>query len=359
MIHNSIKILSIDTSCDETAAAVTEDLKILSNVVWSQASLHAKWGGVMPSLAKREHEERIDWVVARAVQRAKYKVQDLDAIAVTRGPGLAIALEVGIKKAKELAKKYNLPLVPVNHLEGHLLSCLAQPRSTKNLILKIKNCFPALGLVISGGNTQIILIKEIGKYEVLTQTIDDALGESLDKSARLLGLGYPGGAILEKLAEKGDPKAYPLPLPFQGDRNNNKISYSGLKTAFIHLVAKIGRENLTKQQIYDLAASYQSTAFEHLLRVLSCIIRNSQFTIHNVFVGGGVSANNELRKRLRKLGKENNITVHFPYTKALCGDNAAMIGVAAYFKFQRGEILKGEEIENLDREPRMEINKES
>jgi N6-L-threonylcarbamoyladenine synthase len=343
-----VKILSIDTSCDETAAAVTEGTKILSNVIWSQASLHAKFGGVMPSLAQREHEEHIDWVVQRAINNSQLTINNLDAIAVTVGPGLSIALGVGINKAKKLAQKYNKKLIAVNHLEGHLLSSLANSTITNFQLPIFKS--PALGLVVSGGNTQLILIKKIGEYKILAETQDDALGEALDKSARMLGLGYPGGAILEKMAVLGDSKKYKLPVPIVGHEERKIFTYSGLKTAMSRLIES--EKPLTKEKIYNLAACFQDVAFTHLIRVCSYVIRNSELGIRNLFVGGGVSANIELRKRLRKLGKENGIDVHLPSSKKLYGDNAAMIGIAAYFKARRGEFI---EVDKIDREPRMKI----
>lgn len=340
-----MKILSIDTSCDETAAAVTEDLKILSNIVWSQASLHAKFGGVMPSLAQREHEGHIDWVVHRAMINGKCKMEDLDCIAVTVGPGLSIALGVGINKAKELAEKYNKKLVTVNHLEGHILSPLA------NNGIPLSNIkFPVLGLVVSGGNTLLVKVNKIGDYKIMAQTTDDALGEALDKAARMLGFGYPGGAILEKMARLGDSKKYKLPIPIAGHENRKIFTYSGLKAAMSRLVES--EKPLTKEKIYDLAACFQDTAFTHLIRVCSHIIRNSEFKINNLLAGGGVTANTELRKRLRKLGKQFEITVHFPYSKKLYGDNAAMIGAVAYFKIQRGEFA---DVEKTDRNPRAKL----
>jgi N6-L-threonylcarbamoyladenine synthase len=340
-----MKILSIDTSCDETAAAVIEDTRILSNTIWSQASLHAKFGGVMPSLAQRMHEEKIDFVVQKALKSGKCRMENIDVIAVTVGPGLSIALGVGINKAKELAKKYDKKLIAVNHLEGHILSSLAK---TETLLSNIK--FPALGLVVSGGNTLLVKIENIGRYETLAQTTDDALGEALDKAARMLGLGYPGGAILEKMARLGSSKKYKLPIPIIGHEDRKIFTYSGLKTAMNRLVES--KKPLTKEKIYDLAACFQDTAFTHLIRVCSHIIRNSEFKINNLLVGGGVAANNELRKRLRKLGKQFEIKVHFPYSKKLYGDNAAMIGIAAYFKIQRGEFIEANKIE---RNPRAKL----
>jgi len=342
-----MKILSIDTSCDETAAAVTQDLKILSNIVWSQASAHAKFGGVMPSLAQRMHEERIDWVIDQAIKKSKTEIGNIDTIAVTVGPGLSIALGVGTDRAKRLAAKYNKKLIAVNHLEGHVLSPLAN-----NSQLTINNFqFPALGLVISGGNTILVKISKIGSYKTLAQTTDDALGEALDKAARMLGLGYPGGAILEKFARGGNTKAYKLPIPIAGQEERKIFTYSGLKTSFSRLIES--EKPLSKEKITNLADCFQDVAFTHIIRVCSHVIRNSKFEYKNLLVGGGVSANIELRKRLRKLGEETGIKVLFPYSKKLTGDNAVMIGIAAYFKAQRGEFISPEKI---DRNPNAMIS---
>ncbi|MCX6704766.1 MAG: tRNA (adenosine(37)-N6)-threonylcarbamoyltransferase complex transferase subunit TsaD, partial [Candidatus Woesebacteria bacterium] len=347
------------------------------NIIWSQASSHAKFGGVMPSLAQRMHEERIDWVIEKAIKNSlakpdpalrerftmnnkSFDFQDIDAIAVTVGPGLSIALGVGIDRAKKLAIKYNKKLIAVNHLEGHLLSCLAGP-NTENLKLKIENLkFPALGLAVSGGNTLLVKINKIGSYETLAQTTDDALGEALDKAARMLGLGYPGGAILEKLARLhkvsareprgGNTTTYKLPIPIAGHEERRIFTYSGLKTAMGRLVES--EKPLTKEKIINLAACFQNIAFTHLIRVCSYVIVNCKLKIENLLVGGGVSANVELRKRLRQMGKKNGLQVSFPYSKKLTGDNAAMIGVAAYFKAQRGEFI---EANKIDRSPNLKI----
>lgn len=342
--NSNPKILAIDTSCDETAAAVTDGINILSNIIWSQASAHAKFGGVMPSLAQRMHEERIDWVINKAINNSKCTINKLDAIAVTIGPGLSIALGVGIDRAKKLALKHNKKLIAVNHLEGHIVSPLANSDVS---VVK----FPSLGLVVSGGNTILVKIDNIGSYKVLAQTTDDALGEALDKGARMLGLGYPGGAVLEKIARGGNLKSYTLPIPILGQEERKMFTYSGLKTAFSRLVES--EKPLSKNRISNLATCFQDVAFTHLIRILRyCIIHNSSFIIHDLLVGGGVSANIELRKRLRKLGKENGINVAFPYSKKLTGDNAAMIGVAAYFKFQRGEFI---EPVKIDRNPNLKL----
>ena len=359
MSHNTNhKILAIDTSCDETSCAVTEKTTILSNIVWSQASLHAKFGGVLPSLAQREHERRIDFVVDKALRNALCQMADIDAIAVTLGPGLAIALGVGINKAKELAIKYRKPLIGVNHIEGHILCALAQPKNNKSYTTKenLNKTFPALGLVASGGNTILVLIKNIGKYEVLAKTEDDALGESLDKAARMLGLGYPGGAILEKFAHlsvpsnQGSKNPYSLPVPIIGQEERRIFTYSGLKTAMWRLVEKEKQKSggiLTKYQIINLAAIYQDVAFKHLIRVVTHIIYHSPFNIHGLFIGGGVAANTEFRKRVRKMCKEFEIVLLSPYSKKLYGDNAAMIGVAAYFKYLNNNFTEPKKIDRL------------
>ena len=344
-----MKILAIDTSCDETAAGVTENTKVLSNVIWSQAFAHAKFGGVMPSLAQRMHEERINWVIEKAIRESHTKFENLDAIAVTVGPGLSIALGVGIDRAKKLSLKYNKKLIAVNHLDAHVLSCFAQPKTSKVSVPKPK--FPALGLVVSGGNTILVKIKKIGSYEILAQTADDALGEALDKAARMLGLGYPGGAVLEKMAKLGNPEAYNLPTPIQGQENRKIFTYSGLKTAMSRLIES--EKPLTKQKIYNLSSSFQNVAFSHLIRVCSHIFRSGESEYANLLVGGGVSANIELRKRLRKLGKETGIKISFPYSQKLTGDNAAMIGVTAYFKAKQGLF---ENPAKLDRKPNAKIN---
>ena len=339
-------ILAIDTSCDETSAAVTSGTEILSNIVWSQASLHAKFGGVMPSLAKRMHEDKIDFVVNKTLENCKLKIENCDAIAVTAGPGLAIALEVGIKKAKELAQKYRLPLIPINHIEAHTLSALAES-SAKHIVHSTQaNHFPAIGLVVSGGNTQCILINKIGEYETLAQTRDDALGEALDKAARMLGLGYPGAPVLEKMAKLGTPKTFPLPIPLIG-QHANYYSYSGLKAAMYRLVKKLESEKIiNRQTIYDLAATFQDVAFKHFTNISFEQIQKHQ--ISHLFCGGGVMANVELRKRIRDLSRKHGIIAHFPYNKRLCTDNAGMIGVTA---FLRGNFQNQQNFERLPKWP--------
>jgi N6-L-threonylcarbamoyladenine synthase len=285
---------------------------------------------------------------------------------VTAGPGLAIALEVGIAKAKEMANQLNVPLIPINHIEGHLLSPMARSKS-RRVEEQESISFPALGLVVSGGHTELVLIKNIGEYEILAQTQDDALGEALDKAARMLGLGYPGGAILEKMAQNGNPKAYPLPLPMSRSADKYSFSYSGLKTALYRLISAKSSV-LSTQDVYDLAATFQNRAFQHLERVIINTIlsfntppfpspklgEGTKGRSTHLLVGGGVAANMELRKRLRKMGREFNLRVRFPYSLKLCGDNAAMICVAAALRLQvQGPLTR---VQEIDRRPRWRVD---
>jgi len=353
----TLKILAIDTSCDETSAAVTEKNHVLSNIVWSQASLHAKFGGVYPSLARREHKQKIDWIIEKALKASKTKITQVGAVSVTVGPGLAIALEVGIQKAKEISNEYNIPLIAVNHIEGHLLSCFALSKNSKATTFYSK-LFPAYGLVVSGGNTQFIYAVKLGKYDILADTVDDALGEALDKGARLLGFGYPGASVLEKFAQKGSEDSYSLPIPLLGKEGLHKFSYSGLKTALVRLVEEIRKQKgrLDKKDIQNLAASYQKVAFTHAIKVIEKIIKENKYPVKNLFVGGGVSVNNNFRSRLRKISRENSLSVHFPYSKKLCTDNAAMIGVTGYFAKQKGSYFKPQDLNSVDRLPKYKID---
>lgn len=359
-----MKILAIDTSCDETAAAVTDGTNILSNIIWSQAAAHAKFGGVMPSLAKRMHEERIDFVINKALKTAHRTLFTVDCIAVTVGPGLSIALGVGINKAKELANKYNIPLIPVNHIEAHLLSPLATTNNQIDKSINRQTNFPVYGLVVSGGNTLFVLIEDIGEYEVIAQTVDDALGEALDKGARMLGLGYPGGAVLEKMAKVGDSGKFKLPIPLVGQEPRQIFSYSGLKASMNRLIEFNKNENKnfpTKEDIYNLSASFQDVSFKHITRIMEYgISKMENPKVRNLLLGGGVSSNIELRKRLRNLGAKFGLTLHIPYTKKLCGDNAAMIGVCAYLKNKDLNVdelsNKYNDFDKIERNPKLKIN---
>lgn len=344
-----MNILAIDTSCDETAVAVTADTKIVSSTVWSQSSLHSSFGGVFPSLAQREHQARIDFVLNKALTTSKLRLNEIDAIAVTVGPGLAVALGVGIEKAIEIATKYKKPLIPVNHVEAHLLSPFAV---SKNQIPR-KIDFPALGLILSGGTTLLCKIEAVGKYQVLAKTVDDALGEALDKGARLLGLGYPGGPVLEKMARLGSPK-YKLPIPLIDDHIRDRFSYSGLKTAFVRLHS--GFKKISKEDIYDLASSFQETAFKHIAVVLQYHLKNYQGELpKSLLFGGGVVNNVRIRQVIRNVLKPYGIKLEIPYNKKLMGDNAGMIGVCAYLKNKDADLTSYYDYTKIDRIPSLSL----
>ena len=248
----TMKILGIETSCDETAIAIiniedvnngvkrsrtTSGIKVLTNTISSQVKLHAKYGGVVPNLAAREHAKNIEHIFKLALKEAKTKINDIDLIAVTRGPGLGPALLVGTTFAKTLAWKYEKPILGANHLEGHIYSNWLNPD------FKIKSVkFPILNLIVSGGHTELVLMTDYGKYKIIGETLDDAIGEAFDKVARLLGLGYPGGPLISKLAENGNPDRYPLPSPMIHSKNYN-FSYSGLKTAVLYLIRDLKKNN--------------------------------------------------------------------------------------------------------------------
>lgn len=329
-------ILAIDTSCDDTSCAVLRDIKVLSNIISSQVAAHAEWGGVVPSIARREHELLIDPVIKKALQIAKVSMNDIDAIAVTYGPGLAIALGVGIAKAQELARTYNKPLIGVNHMEGHLLSVLANNAHTLEL--------PALGLLVSGNHTEIIKIENIGSYRILGEVLDDAVGEAFDKVARALGLGYPGGAALAKLASQGNDKAYNFPVPLHGVKTLD-FSYSGIKAAVMRVIKE--KSVVTQQDAADIAASFQRVAIQHVMdRIKRAFEQESPAML---LLGGGVAANVLLRKELRTMCNKFNVKLLIPSNKKLCMDNAAMIGVVAYYKALRNEYAQSEH--DVDRQP--------
>jgi N6-L-threonylcarbamoyladenine synthase len=341
-VKKEILILSIDTSCDETSASVTRNLNVLSNVISSQIELHKKYGGVVPLVAKRAHEERIEPVITEALKRAKVKIEDLDAIAVTYGPGLAIALEVGVSKAKELAIKYQKPLIGINHMEGHFLSSLA--KNSKSVGNNIDLKFPIMGLLMSGKHTEIVLCNEIGKYEIIGETLDDAVGEAYDKVARMLGLGYPGGRVLSDFADKGEDK-YHFTIPMINQDNLN-FSYSGIKTAVMYFVKT--HPNLNKQEIYNVAKSFEESAIKHILDRLSKALK--KYPVKLLFVGGGVASNPKIRSAIRKESKKHGVSMYAPRDKKLYMDNAAMIGIAAYYKYLKSEFTNPT---TLDRNPKL------
>jgi len=337
-----MKILSIDTSCDETSVAITEDRKVIANVIYSQILLHKKWGGVVPSIAKRAHEEKIDLVVDEALKKSKF-----DYVAVTQGPGLAVALEVGIKKAKEIAVKFNKKLIAVNHMEGHIYSCFVQnSRGNPNIEFK----FPYIALLISGGHTEIVLFKNHLDYEISGTTIDDAAGEALDKAAKMLGLGYPGGPTIEKLAhDAGNTDEFKFPRPMLRSNDFN-FSFSGLKTSFYYFLMKM-KEEEKRKKLEELVSAFQEAVFDTLIKKTEKAVQ--KHNISRLAVGGGVIANLYLRKQLKNMISKYQGEVFFPPFKYLTGDNASMIGVAAYFKAKKGDFVK--DLSKLDRLPRMSL----
>lgn len=398
--------LAIDTSCDETSASIVQDQIVLSNIQPSQMEYHKKYGGVVPNLARLAHQERIDNVILEACKKAfpgsKNQIlenyfKNINFIAVTIGPGLAIALEIGIKKAKELAQKYDKPLILINHMEGHLLSGFATRNShtIKPSEILAKPAFPALGILVSGGHTELIKVSAIGEYKIIGETGDDSLGECFDKCGRMLGLGYPAGPLITKLAKehrenmelkvenrhkstlviglnKKSKKTYELPIPMARTENLH-MSYSGLKTAFNHLVHSLSKaeinetqnkfeqdniisSGLTKEIIYDLCVMLEASAYEQLLIKTEKAIL--QFEAKELWLGGGVIASPRLRHLIRKLAKRFNIpTVRVPYSKKLTTDNAAMIGVAANINIQYNSatIIK-EHFKQVDRIPSLTLN---
>jgi len=346
-----MKILAIDTSADETSVAVTADRKVLSSAISSQIDAHSKWGGIVPSIAKLAHAERIDSVCESALTKARLAngIKEIDAVAVTIGPGLSVALEIGIEKAVEIARENNIPLYGVNHMEGHLYSPFVQNSKGKP---DIDLGFPFLSLLVSGGHTMIVNVVENGKYEILGETQDDAAGEALDKAAKMLGLGYPGGEVIEKLSsDVNNIDKYKFPRPMIHDGTLN-MSFSGLKTHFYYLLkGKKGEDIDMVQDLKYLASSFQEAVFDVLLKKLeSAINRKNPKTL---CIGGGVSANKYLRLKLRRLSKKYGINVYFPPYKYLCGDNGAMIGVAASMMIKRG--IKPNNVDLIERIPRLSL----
>ena len=322
-------ILGIETSCDETAIAVIEErdgvFTVRSSIVSSQIAMHEKFGGVVPALAAREHAANIEHVFNTALKEAGITdpERDINLIAVTRGPGLGPALLVGLMFARTLAWRWNKPLVGVNHLDGHIHSNWLRETPPGDI-------FPALNLVVSGGHTELVLMKGHGDYEVIGETQDDAVGESFDKVARLLDLGYPGGPKISATAEHGDPTAYALPRPMlkSGDCN---FSYSGLKTAVLYLIRDLGAE-LTEKQKADIAASFQAAGIDVLIQKTQRAA--TTYAPKALLLSGGVSANTLLRTRARELGVKLRLPVSIP-DLAWTGDNAAMIAVAGFFEAKK------------------------
>ncbi len=319
IIYNTI--LAIESSCDDTSASIIKDGTVLSNIVASQEA-HRLYGGVVPEVASRAHQNNIVPVVKKALKDADVTVKELDAIAFTRGPGLMGSLIVGISFAKALALSQDIPMIEVNHLQAHVLSAFAK---------KPYPSFPFLCLTVSGGHTQIVLVRGPLDMEIMGQSIDDAAGEAFDKSGKMMGLDYPAGPIIDKLAQKGQP-IFEFPQPrIQG----YNYSFSGIKTAFKYFLRDQVAENpdFIKENLHDIAASIQHRIVTILLQKLRKAARNLK--INQITIAGGVSANSYLREKLQEMGKKERWETYIPPFE-YCTDNAGMIAVAAQFKYEEG-----------------------
>lgn len=380
-----MRILAIDTSCDETSVAVSENNKILSNVIASQADLHKEWGGVIPSIARRQHEKVIDSVIIRATKLAGINLKQIDVFAVTNGPGLAIALEVGINKIKQLASDYQKPVVAVNHMVGHIYANFALNRNGNPVAFPLEisqQTFPLIALLISGGHTELILMKDHLQFEKIGQTLDDSAGEAFDKIANMLDWGYPGGPIIEKFAQEGDEDRFNFPIPMRHSHDLN-FSFSGLKTAVLREIKEIGKSQdskfekmkkgdlqsnlvqkndnritlskketykLSKRDAHDIAASFQKATLEHLSQ--KSLRAVSEYQVKYVVLGGGVTNNIYIRSNIRKNLRLKGVKLYYPKTKKLTTDNAGMIAVAAYYYAQKESFV---DLDILDRVPRLSL----
>lgn len=345
-------ILGIESSCDETAAAVVRDgSEVLSNVIASQIDIHAVTGGVVPEVAARQHVLKIRPVIKQALAEADVTIKEIDAIAVTKGPGLISSLVIGTTAASTLALVEQKPLIPVQHIEGHVMANWLE-RNIENIE------FPILVMTVSGGHNEFILMRNFGDFEVVGETLDDAAGEAFDKVARLLGVGYPGGPIISQLAEEGDPQRFALPVVML-EKDSLDFSFSGLKTAVLNLVqkesAKIADNQIAKDKLVkDVAATFQQTVVETFVKKLARAL-DQYPEVKEVHLTGGVSANKQLRAGIEKfLGTEsqadlqaeseadaNQGGINFRYPKNIryCTDNAAMIAGAAFFQYQKNPEL--------------------
>lgn len=370
-------ILAIDTSCDDTSVAILQNRRVLANIVSSQIELHKKWGGVVPSIARQAHRDNIERVYKEALKRARPKESDLDIVAVCYGPGLAIALEVGIDFAKTLSMKNNLKLVPVNHMEGHLLSPFLLNSKGNGQAKLVNNFFPALALLVSGNHSEIVFVKEIGDYEILGETLDDAAGEAFDKVARMLNLSYPGGPIITHLAKRADKSwrdvkkgrleradkkpeqelagffGLPIPMYNSGDLN---FSFSGLKTASLYKIAQLRKEyKLDKDWSYNFSREFINAISLSLQQKLKKAIKLKP-EAKTIIIGGGVSNNCYILRDISLLARKNNLKFLKP-DRAFRSDNAAMIAIAAYYQLEKfNNYLSGEKIKELDRMPNLKLS---
>ena len=322
-------ILAIESSCDDTSAAVLCNKKVLSNVVATQ-EIHQKYGGVVPELASRAHQQNIVPVVHQALAQANIDKKQLSAIAFTRGPGLMGSLLVGTSFAKSLALGLDIPLIEVNHMQAHILAHFIDDAEQK------APEFPFLAMTISGGHTQIVLVKNYFKMEILGETLDDAVGEAFDKSAKLLGLPYPGGPLVDKHAKLGNEKTFEFPKPKVPGLN---FSFSGLKTSILYFIQKRTKEDseFISRNMNDVCASIQYTILEILMDKLKLAVK--QTGIKQIAIGGGVAANSGIRSRLKEAEQELDWKTYIPKF-AYCTDNAAMIGIVGYLKFLEGDFVE-------------------
>jgi len=334
-------ILGIDTSCDDTSASVVENgTKIISNIISSQSEIHKKYGGIVPELASRRHIEMIWPVVNEALKIAGVRLEDLSGVAICHGPGLIGSLLVGCSFAKAVCYSKQLPLLAVNHLEGHIFSSFLEGS---------KPSFPFIALIVSGGHTCLYRVDGFSKYKELGRTRDDAAGEAYDKVSKLLGLGYPGGPVIEKLAQDGNPKAIDFPRAYLPESLD--FSFSGLKTAVLNFSKSEFRSQKSNAEfrildsalINDIAASFQASIVDVLVRKTEWAIKKER--IKRVTLTGGVASNSELRKKMKKMGKEKEVELFIP-SISLCTDNAAMIAAAGY------HYLKTKNIAGLDLNPK-------
>lgn len=325
-----ITILGIESSCDDTAAAIIQDGRVLSNVIANQ-KVHEQYGGVVPELASRAHQQNIVPVVDQAIAQAEITKEDISAIAFTKGPGLFGSLLVGVSFAKSFALGRSIPIIDVNHMQGHILAHFIKEKNGSN---NIPN-FPFLCLTVSGGHTQIIKITNQLEFELLGETIDDAAGEAFDKSAKILGLPYPGGPLIDKFAKEGNPKAFTFGKPKVGGLN---FSFSGLKTSILYFIQKQEKKNpnFIEKNLADICASIQYAIITILIEKIEQAIQETG--IKEVAIAGGVSANSGLRKALLSLEEKGCKTYIPPF--AYCTDNAAMIAIVGYYKYLRGEFSK-------------------
>jgi len=325
--NKSIYILGIESSCDDTSAAVICNGKILSNVIAGQ-EIHAKYGGVVPELASRAHQQNIVPVVQQAIQQANIDKKDLNAIAFTRGPGLMGSLLVGTSFAKSLSLALNIPLIPVNHMQGHILAHFIDAENHQ------KPTFPFLCLTISGGHTQIVKISNYFSMEILGETLDDAVGEAFDKSAKILGLPYPGGPLVDKHAKLGNPNAFKFTKPKVAGLN---FSFSGLKTGILYFIQKQVKENpnFIQENLNDICASIQKTIVEILFDKLKLAVK--QTGINQIAIAGGVSANSEIRNDLKAAEEKFGWKTYIPNFE-FTTDNAAMIAIVGYLKFLENDF---------------------